>query len=397
MFNFDDSLLKTFAKCEASAVAKAVINRQGTGKGLLYGPLGNAGHTGMDVHFGGGSEMDVLAAFEGEYDKVIPVGETPDDEMFAKENLTTIMREFTRQRPVQAFPFDVLEREKMVGIELEPGYKFWLKRDMLVKERATGMQLPVDHKFRFGQINDWWTAKFRMSSQFSGYIWGTRELTGEQINRMYVNAVSFGKLPNSNRKCYKHKVPFSECRTQHVDFQLLSVSRSEEQLAKWRQDVVLLAKQVELYLRMYDRPETLPLAFRRGTFNESCTFCDLQAWCREGFDPDAMQDLTVPYRWEPWEGHFGERDANGAATKEEVPPDDDAKKYWYHWIYVKKGDRIYPSAEVPEDGKVIPRKMALHQLKKQGKDKWMGVWNTWGFAQVEMAAFMRELNEMGGG
>ena len=80
-----------------------------------------------------------------------------------KENLTTILDRFCEVRPVEAFPFVPLEFEETVGVEIAPGFKFHMKRDMLIQDKQGGGIFPLDHKFRVGnKITEWWTKKFRM-------------------------------------------------------------------------------------------------------------------------------------------------------------------------------------------------------------------------------------------
>ena len=374
-FNFDNSLLETWAECEAESVASAVLGRQGK-KRALYGDLGNVMHAALDCHFNDGSKDEVVQAFSDAYDKVIPVGESPDDEAMTKDNLLTILDQYIKTRPVKAYPFEVLETEKVVGVEVKEGFKFWMKRDLLAKDKQTGAIYPVDHKTRWGQINEWWTKKFRLSSQFSGYIWGTEQTTGKKCDRVYVNAISCGKLPNSTRKCKLHKMPYNECRAQHADFQLLLYSRTPEQIEKWRLDMLFFAEQAEKYFQVFDSVDMLKYALRRGTYNGGCVFCEFAEWCRGGFQADEMDQLTVYRPWEPWKGV-----EDGKAAKGE--------KYPYFWLWDKTLDSIYTSEKAVSGVTVLPRDMALKKLWDRGKDNWMHVWKNFPEAQKEMAEFGR--------
>ena len=375
-FNFDNSLLGDFTKCEAQAVVKHVLGRQARRK-KLYGDLGNVAHKALDEHFGGADRNRVGQVLELEYDKVVPVGETPEEEMMSKSNLKTVIDVYCEKRPVASFPWEVVEREKTVGVELEDGLKMWFKRDMLVRDKKTGLHYPVDHKTRWGQINEWWTKKFRKCSQFTGYIWATRELTGEPVDKIYVNAISCGKLPDSTRKCRVHGVPYLECRRQHVQFELLIYPRLEEQIEKWRRDVVHWAKQARGYFEIFNSVEMLPHALRRGEFNEGCTFCEFADWCREGFVADLMEEYTVYDPWRPWE--------TAEQTVAVVSGAD-----WYYRVANDYIQAVPKGTSMGANWGVLPERMALKKLWDKGKEAWERVWGECPQAHDAMTKFARE-------
>ena len=384
-FDFDNSLLGDFTKCEAQAVVKHVLGRQARRK-KLYGDLGNVAHKALDEHFGGADRNRVGQVFELEYDKVVPVGETPEEEMMSKSNLKTVIDVYCEKRPVGSFPWEVVEQEKTVGVELEDGLKMWFKRDMLVRDKKTGLHYPVDHKTRWGQINEWWTKKFRKCSQFTGYIWATRELTGDPVDKIYVNALSCGKLPDSTRKCRVHGVPYLECRRQHVQFELLIYPRLEEQIEKWRRDVVHWAKQARGYFEIFNSVEMLPHALRRGEFNEGCTFCEFADWCREGFAADLMEEYTIYEPWRPWEEH---KPIENYTFGRGIQKGEDGN---FRWWYIPTTDKIAPDFELSKAGPVneIPQAMALKKLWDQGEERWMFVWKNYPEVHEVMTEFAKE-------
>ena len=381
MFNFDNSLISDFAKCEAHAIIKHTLGRQSR-RQKLYADLGNVGHKAMEVHFGGGSRKEVLDRFEEGYDKLIPVGTSPELPEMEKENLKTILAVYCEKRPPSAFPFEVIEFETMAKVEIAEGLTFWTKRDMLVRDRQSGMRFPVDHKFRWGAINEWWTKKFRLSSQFSGYIWQTGQQTGEPCEKLMVNALSFGKLPDSTRKCSTHKVPYIECRREHAAFALLVYSRTAEQLEKWRQDAIFFAKSAETYFKAFGNVEMLRWALRRGTFNESCTFCEFADWCRAGFEPSMMEELTVYDPWKPWEAAAETTSATATAAIADAPKP-------LIWLYDAAAGKVFASDRIIAGLAVLNEPMALKELWRQGRESWMEVWKREPRAQQAMAEFAR--------
>jgi hypothetical protein len=387
MFKFDNSLLSDFAKCIALSIVKHVLGRQGRRK-ANYGDFGNVMHSALEHHFSSGSEPGTMGIFEAKYDALVPEGESPEDAIFERENMRKITKQFVKTRPVEKFPFIVKETEKVVGVEIADGLMFHMKRDALVEEKATGMICPMDHKTRWGSITEWWTKKFRMSSQFSGYIWGTREVSGGMGNKVYVNALSMAKLPDSNRKCKIHKMPYSECQLEHCDFQLLVYSRSEEQLEEWKRTAIFLAKQAETYFKAYGDVEMLKYAPRLGGFNESCTFCEFANWCKGGFDPEMMEEETVYKPWKPWDGIED-------GVKVEKGEIDRVNEVGYHWIWDEGTGKIFPSEKLISGKKILPPMMAMKKLWDMGRDAWMEVWGM-GISQEEMAEFARGQMKGGG-
>lgn len=444
IFNFDNSLQENVAACEARSIAKHALGRVSRNK-KYEADLGSAGHEAMKAFFSGQHKNDVMHAFAQGYDRVIPPGEMPNSdkaEMMERGNLMLIMEQWCDTMTLKRFPFEVVELETTKGIEIAEGFKLWYKRDMLVRELATGELLPVDHKFRWGQITSWWTGKFKNCSQFSCYLWCTEQETGNPCGKQYVNAISFNKLPTSTYKCRVHKVPYTECRKEHVDFQLLTYSRGPEQKAKWYKDMLVLAKHAKLMFQAFGRPELLPFAPRRGAFNGGCVFCEYQEWCRNGFDPAMMEDYTVEQWWKPWEEEqkaisqtegyqqvikgiegaiakiddltvsrqqaYGlTKERNTTAKQVHAESFGPAPNYLeqsqqaarLQWFWRQVNNEIRPSLEgSPGDNWVeIAQPMALKRLAEQNalapdpqKGPWMKVWNACPQAQEAMAAWVRE-------
>lgn len=320
VFNFDNSMLDTYT-CPAAFLCKYRFNL--SGKTILpWGDLGSAVHTALETHFVGGSVNETLAVLEAEYDKIIPEGTVPEVDAMLKSNVLDNIKGFCQNNPIHTLPYKVIDLEKTVGIRLKSPWKhddtefiFWMKRDMLIQELTTGACAALDHKTRWGQINQYWLNKFKCNSQFAGYIWGTQQAVKHIPNslsaqKIYVNVISMAKLPSSSRKCRIHKTPYSECRELHTDSQLLQYGRTPQQLEAWRLGVSILAPAMQDTLNSYTKIELLPYAPRLGMFRnhgEPCVYCDLKSWCDQGFDLDLKDAYTDPYRWEPWEEE-GERE-----------------------------------------------------------------------------------------
>ncbi len=301
-FKFDNSMLED-GVCTAKALVRHLHGRAGK-KEKTAADAGTAGHAFYETFFGESNVMSCLKAFNDKYVELIGTG-ADVEERLSSANIAKILTRHAEARPYpEQWPFTVVELEQIKGVELEPGYEFYVKRDMLVKENQTGLLAPCDHKST-GKMTAWWTKKFKMTSQLSGYIQFTRDEHKDPGMNSYINAVEFGKLPNSDKRCATHsqpgkKVMYSECGKYHAKFELLIVSRTQAMLDMWRQDALRIAKKMEWAFEAYPTLDYLQFAPREGAFFDGCTFCEFVDLCRLGFPPDAIDDFTVKDPWQPW-------------------------------------------------------------------------------------------------
>lgn len=300
MFNFDNQLLYDFARCEVAGLIRHTFNRESKAE-KLAADIGNTFHTALESFFNGAVIDDILNTWAWNYSKIIPTGSVPTEDRFEFNNCQTILRTILESRPLEHWPFTVLETERTVGVNIAPGMTFWAKRDMLVRDKQTGAVYPVDHKTTH-KISDWWANKFKMNSQFSGYIWVTREAANSLCDSIGVNAIEIAKLPDSNRKCKSHGVPYLECRARHVVNKFLNYTRTEEQLESWHRDACRLAQHIQSLIDTVNGSlNRLSTIIRGGTFRDSCTFCGFANWCRTGLKPAQLDFYTVESKWAPWD------------------------------------------------------------------------------------------------
>lgn len=301
-FNFDNTMLCDFASCEAQALAKHKFGLVSKAE-KIAADMGNAYHAGLELHFNGASKRDVTAKFEEEYDKVIPPGETPPEDRFGRKNCVTIMERYCDVRPVDKMPWIVVETEAVRGMPLDDSgeFIFWVKRDLVGKDKQSGALVPVDHKTT-GKLTSWWARQWRLTSQLSGYCWFTGQEFGQPIGESYINALEISLLPTSNKRCNRHSTPgnpvkYSQCYPQHANFQIYQYTRSQAQIDKWRSDALIIAKGAELAMRAFYDVSMLQYARRNGAFTGSCTFCDFKEWCVQGFAPEMAGSVAV---YDPW-------------------------------------------------------------------------------------------------
>lgn len=301
-FRFDNTLLEDYAGCEAAGIARHVHGLRSKGE-KVAADIGNVYHDGLKEHFGGQGKRRVLEVFTEAYDRVVPPGEQPEEDRFARVNCIKIMERYVDTRPVEKFPWVPVELETVRGLPLDENgdWMFYVKRDMLVQDKVSGQFAPVDHKTT-GRITDWFARRYRLTSQQTGYTWFTGVEKGQEVTLSYINALEIGKLPDSQRKCPVHKVLYLECGVEHANFQLFQYTRTPVQIEKWKQDALVLAKKAELMARAFGDLTVLPYAWRNGAFNGSCMFCEYKDWCLHGFEPGLAEEYCVRERWEPWAG-----------------------------------------------------------------------------------------------
>ncbi len=299
-FNFDNQRLRDLCKCQAAYVVRHVHGLVGKAE-KIAADIGNVFHAALIPHFQGATKRKVSAAFEEEYNKVIPPGQQPEEDRFERNNCLKIMERYCDVRPLDKFPFEAVEFETVKGIPIDESGEliFWVKRDLLGKLKASGQLVPVDHKTT-GRITDWWSHKFKLSSQMTGYTWFTQQESGQASTLCLVNAIEVAKLPSSSNRCPKHGVKYIECSSEHCNFKMLQYVRSPEQIAKWRADAITLARQAEMLEQVYADISMIPFALKTGCFSEDCQFCEFKDPCALGFTPEALAEFTVYERWEPW-------------------------------------------------------------------------------------------------
>jgi hypothetical protein len=310
-FNFDNSKIEK-ATCPAAFVASSVHNRSGINQ-LPWAELGNAVHKALEHYYTNNDYTGALELLANLYDEIIPVGTVPEvDHMFKKEVLDNVDAYLTNN-PIHSLPFFPISMERTIGVRLRDLSRifgqtvtFWFKQDMLVEEKTSGAYAVLDHKTRWGRITDYWLDKFNHCSQFTGYIWGSRQAAPKHRrvqNKVYVNLIQMAKLPNSERKCKTHKMKYCECRKLHASSELRTVGRTEEQLSAWRRDLNQMAAELYMLAKTYSKLEDLKHVPRLGTFRyrgEPCVHCSFKNWCRTGFDVGLMDTFTKESKWEPW-------------------------------------------------------------------------------------------------
>lgn len=301
MINVDNTLLCDVAKCDALALV-----RHGFGltsrEPKIAAEVGNIFHSALEAYFLGREQSTIEEIFNNEYARVFPTGQQAQEARFAYENLLIILKRYIEINPLSRLPFEVVEAEQIVGATLESDIMFWAKRDLLVRDKMSGIYAPLDHKTT-GKINAFWLAKYKYSSQMTGYVWITQELFNQPLRDCYINAIELALVPSSNKRCKLHGVNYNECGKEHIAFNLLIYSRTMEQIIAWKRDAIILSRQFEKLRKTFNSLEAIPYARRNGVFSNSCDFCEFKCWCVRNFSINMKDAFVIESKWQPWENN----------------------------------------------------------------------------------------------
>ncbi|GAG33484.1 unnamed protein product, partial [marine sediment metagenome] len=233
--------------------------------GKLMANVGKAIHTGHQVWFSDWDVGGAMLAFTADYDKLIGAeadGLEPKDPC-QRENVYAIVEQYYLTHPKEFYPFEPIVEgiEKVHSAPLVDDVQFFGLVDLPAREKKTNALCVVDHKNRFGYISEWWTKKFSLTSQFSGYIWVLQKMYNEIVPSVYINAIQVQKLPDpTTTRCKTHKVPYKECRLQHATSQMFISSRTPLAIQCWETQAIALARKFKLLKTAFTSVDMVPYA-----------------------------------------------------------------------------------------------------------------------------------------
>lgn len=255
-----------------------------------------------------------------------------DAERLAYSNVRAIVKHWFKQHPLddtKKWPFVV--KPEHVEVPLVGTLGFWTGKsvkqgrdyssgqrvlmvallDALAKRR-TGGRWSVDHKTT-KSLNDYFQTDQEDSSQFTGQLW-LGEQNGLELGGIFINGIELRVVPSSMKKCYIHKVPYSECGLAHVSFKLFPITRTPHEIAAWEQTARLGATK---YLKLREKVKSaedvksLPM---EGRFVRACSRCAFRDWCRVGRPTGAVRSF-VKKEWKPLEHAMEQAAAVAEARK----------------------------------------------------------------------------------
>lgn len=299
--NVDNSALKPIGECTCQD-ALVALNYGSRSKSRDNMDAGSAVHDGLQKHFEGGTPDEAKAAFKESYYTYFPEEKPAVDDKLSFGNVNDIFSLYIDRHPTSVQPFEVLAAEEIVGCPLDDAGEIiiWGKRDLLIRDKATGLICPLDHKTT-GQVNHYWQGGWTLSSQLPGYCFITNKETGEYCPGAYVNAIQLALLPRSTKRCNVHKMPYNECRLEHTVFKLLYYQYDQPIIDGWRSTAIMLARRGEMIKKAYPTIEHVSFAPQEGLFNRSCQYCAFHKYCLAGRPAHAADRFLSYNKFAPWE------------------------------------------------------------------------------------------------
>lgn len=291
----DNSTLKAVARCQLEAQMRY---HHGYALTEARAPLeqGLAGHEALAAYYMSGDVDTALKIYASQYKAWSDAHiEDPRDRL-SYYNTNRVLQQWLVTHPVHELPYEVDPKYIEVGMRarLDKVTDYVGRLDMLVRDKATGKLTVLDHKFT-GRIDDLWVNAWKLDSQLTGYMWGAEQIVGEPVHRGYINAIEVSKLPDSQKKCSKHKMAYAECGSTHMKSQLISVTRTPYEVEMWRHTALLLAARFEAGNDL--ALDALPA---EGFFHGACRLCEFKVWCQSG-RPETMMHIFTINKWQPFE------------------------------------------------------------------------------------------------
>lgn len=235
------------------------------------------------------------------------------DEAWTLPNLRLIVNSFIDHHPIQDLPFtidpELAEIDfghplgEVVLSDGKPALVVVIGRIDLMGEQAGG-RVPIEWKFTGQSLSDSLAHSYYLDSQNTAYQWAAREQLGADIGSAYVYVIQVKKVPDSNRKCSKHRTYcidrglepiYANCGPLHCDVRLVPVDRGPEQIEQWARTTLGLATQYGNHI-LQAREKGLTAAVEapvEGQFYyRVCTDCEFNTWCGTGKKPHALEIVT---------------------------------------------------------------------------------------------------------
>jgi hypothetical protein len=300
----DNSILRTVAECSTKAAVLHLLHRTHQEERAEL-RCGQAVHVALADWLAGADRDTMLAAFAGHYADWSRAN-VPDDHRLTHANVAAILAEWTRRYPKERLPLTVAPSMVEVGFVVPllarrpgvPAVSFTGRLDAIGRDQL-GDYWVLEHKTT-GRITDYWRNRYRLDSQISGYVHAARLTTGQRVVGVMVNAIELKRLPFSDRKCKVHATLYHECAPLHAEFEMLPLTRTDEQLARWQETARRLAARF-LVLREqvtgFGDIARLPM---EGTFNYGCAWCSLKDYCAAGRLPAHAATMLVEDEWRPF-------------------------------------------------------------------------------------------------
>jgi hypothetical protein len=162
--------------------------------------FGIAIHAGIAAFYRGGGLIDMVQAFDEEWG---PRAMGAEDSKRNPANALRILTAYADQHRNEQF--------KVLGVEM-PGLMpitpifIWTMIIDLLVQLPNQTLLPIDHKTTSSLGEDWW-AQMDPNHQFTGYMAGVQEVSGQKVNTLAVNAILVSKSSPAFERRYTNRHP----------------------------------------------------------------------------------------------------------------------------------------------------------------------------------------------
>lgn len=328
----DNTILRAVARCDTEATLRHVLDLTTPGDAYAL-DSGTAAHEALASYLEGrpadycNSQYRLLWQPLSDKDH-LDLPEHPWHRL-SYANTSKIMAEWFITHPLTSLPFVVNPKLVEVGFSIplsdecvcgrkpwngmpccddyRPAFVFYGRLDAIVQGAHDRALYVLDHKTT-GRITPYWTEKFRNDSQMTGYVWAAQRTLGQTITGVFINAIEFSKLPDSNRKCgapHYHGVPYSECGIHHMKSELLIYTRSPDQLDQWQSDALKLARRYKVLAQATSKIEGIGNVAMQGTYHGACGFCDFKDFCGGNRPLHYAKSMLIHRPWRPHSGIGG--------------------------------------------------------------------------------------------
>lgn len=301
----DNSTLSALVSCSTRAMLRYGYNVVPANYVNVPMQAGIAMHAAMEAYYchdaqatQDASDAAIAAFLNGPYPAFARDNVEAGDR-YDTENLIDVLNSWFEQKPLNALPYiikpDLIEIPFDAPIsDSDSSIRFVGRIDAIVEAKthldalrpeAKPMRFVLDNKTT-GQRQLAWNRQWRMSSQLSGYIYAAQDLFREyySINAAYINKIDTGVVPNSNRKCARHGVPYAECGWLHPPHEVIGPEfRSPPQIDNWRRNFYALASKWRLMLHAQRSQPDIQKLPQEGQFGyNQCNHCEYADFCLSG-------------------------------------------------------------------------------------------------------------------
>jgi hypothetical protein len=313
----DNSTLSELAKCDTAAFLQYACDLRTREESLALGS-GSSIHLGLQRKLEGASDAEAIRIMAEDYEnrverylRLIERGQLGKDDLrFAPEWVEAIFAQYleryrdrwpyklvkaTAEKPIWApFPVEVASGKEVIYVA---------RLDAIVRKWESGGKWLLDHKVT-RKVSEWWIAKQKVSSQFTGQLWLAREqgiIAGAE--GVLLNAIELGEPHRSEKVCPLHKVSYQKCSVRHNGGQFIYVTRHDAEMEAWKHTAAKLIKRWDRLVTLAEEEgiQAIEQVQMQGRFNQGCVFCSNKDWCRLGRNVSkaAIRAMFLEEKWDP--------------------------------------------------------------------------------------------------